>query len=115
MKRFVSTASAIAALLLPSALYAYSEHELHAIYLQMEYSKIIQCGMAEDYFVEKYHACKSGKCDASWVVEQKDGKCTDVLTFEHIEGDDELKIVLNGKSFRAKPVPIPKANGGQKL
>jgi hypothetical protein len=115
VKRFVSTASAIAALLLPSALYAYSEHELHAIYLQMEYSKIIQCGMAEDYFVEKYHACKSGKCDASWVVEQKDGKCTDVLTFEHIEGDDELKIVLNGKSFRAKPVPIPKANGGQKL
>jgi hypothetical protein len=92
----------------PTALYAYSDHELHAIYLQMERMKLIHCSMPEKHLVEQYKACTGGTCDASWVAEAKDGKCTDALRFEHV-GDAKPKIILNGKSFRARAVALPGA------
>lgn len=106
MKRFALMAWLVVMMALPTALYAYSDHEIHAIYLQMEMTKTIHCGMPEAHLIEKYEACKSGKCDGSWVAEEKDEKCTDALTIEYV-GDPEPKITLNGKTFRARVVAIP--------
>lgn len=86
----------------------FSNNELQALYTDMRGSGAIQCGMTFEHLRDKYRECgeNSMMCNASLVVLDKDGQCTDSLIFMNL-GGREPAIILNGRRFQRRIAAPP--------